>query len=1330
MMEKILPVTPAQAGMWISEKVGASGVVFNLAEFMEIHGPVNPQNFCQALRQLTEEIEATRIRIREIEGEPHQVVLNAYPEEFRVLDFSAAADPMKDAYDWMMADIKAPLDLADGLLWTSALVKLSDTRWLWYHRVHHIAFDGFTGGMATRRMAELYNALEEGREPVPCDFGTLEDLLELEASYRTSPHFERDRSYWMEQLQQLPPPVTLAKKRTAPIGGMIRHSSYLAPAKSQEIGEVSKALGVSVPQALIALIAAYYARATDVEDLCIVTMVTARINAAARRLPCMMANAVPLRFKLSRETSLQDLVKQVSQQMMRALRYQRYRYEDMRRDIGLIRQDEQIAFIGVNIEPFDYDLRFGGNETTMHNLSNGTMNDITIFAYDRGDGSEIRMDFDANPGLYSEDELKAHEARFTRMMNELLLDPAKPLADFSLLSDAEKTQILVDWNDTARPLPDLTWPDLFRNQAKASPERVAVRFADRHLTYAELDAASDGLAAKLQESGIGPGRLVAVAVPRSEQMVIALLGVLKTGAAYLPLDPADPPARIGIILEDAKPGAVITTSEAAGTLKLDGINTLLLDKLADGLAGSAAAFTPRKIRGDDTAYVIFTSGSTGRPKGVQIPHQALVNFLLSMQDLLKLDTEDRILAVTTIAFDIATLELYLPLLVGAQTVIATRDTVRDPAALAKLLKQSGATIMQATPSLWRALLEDHAKDVKGLRSLVGGEALPADLAHRMAALGHPVLNVYGPTETTVWSTAMPLTGADLDTTPIGKPIWNTRLYVLDRSGQPVPPGVAGELYIGGTGVAKGYLDRPDLTAEKFMPDPFVGKGARMYRTGDMACWRNDGVLEYLGRNDHQIKIRGFRVEPGEIEAALIAQPNIRQAVVILREDPGQGKRLVAYLVLSEAGEIDGPDLSARLAASLPSHMIPAAYVVMDAIPLNVNGKIDRHALPAPQWKAEEGFVPPRNETEKMIAAIWCDILGLQEVGVHDSFFNLGGDSLAAARMIAAIRSKMKGELAIAAVFEAPTIATLASMVATPASRTNFLDTVLPIRDKGNSAPLFCIHPVLGMGWGFYSLLGHVSEDTPIYALQSEGLRDLSSLPQSVEEMAERYVERIRSIQPHGPYHLLGWSFGGLVAHEMARQLKEQGEAVSFLGLLDSYPYHQNADAASLDDATLAQAALGFLGFDVDPAELDLNKPLFSVLNDYLFRQYKLDDHPLVEEVRTYEPLILEKARAVVIHHLGLAQKFKPGFVDADMHFFSANRGSDNKAIGHVINHQAEAWVEHVGGKLVGHGLDCSHQDMLDPGPASEIGAVIQAEILREILVLRSRATQENDAMTA
>jgi enterobactin synthetase component F len=490
----------------------------------------------------------------------------------------------------------------------------------------------------------------------------------------------------------------------------------------------------------------------------------------------------------------------------------------------------------------------------------------------------------------------------------------------------------------------------------------------------------------------------------------------------------------------------------------------------------------------------------------------------------------------------------------------------------------------------------------------------------------------------------------------------------------------------------------------------------MYRTGDLARWRADGALEYLGRKDHQIKIRGFRIEPGEIEAALVAQPEVCEAVVMLREDPGQDKRLVAYLVLVDQASVDGPDLSRRLSRTLPGHMIPAAYVTLDSIPLNVNGKIDRRALPPPKWGVS-GLVAPRTETEEQIAGIWREILGIEDVSVHASFFDLGGDSLAAAAMLAGLRSRHSREIHLGAVFDTPTIASLASYLESAAGADPILDPVLIIRAEGQKAPLFCIHPVLGLGWRFHSLASHIDIDVPIYALQSEGLRDLSLLPATIEEMAQRYLARIRQIQPTGPYNLIGWSLGGVVAHEIARQLRESDEQIAFLGLLDSYPYTRPVRAGLQDEPSLARAALGFLGFDPTEGEAAGAARTLAELGDFLFAQYDLDRNPLVQQIREGDPEILDRARAVILHHLALAMRFVPGRIDGDMHFFGAARGRDGATAQGVLNYRPEAWLGHVDGRIYRRRMDCAHQEMLDPGPAAEIGAEIQAEIRREVLVL-------------
>lgn len=1303
-----------QSGMWLKEKISGSDWSFMLGEAIEITGNLNPHNFFAALTQLTCELPVLRSRIRELDGQPYQVFLDRYEGQFQVVDLEGEPDPVAAAETWMAVELAKPVDLAENDLWRSVLLRLNAGRWIWYHAAHHIILDGFSGGLLAHRVAELYGALENGRVAAPCDFGSQDDLRIYEQAYRRSVHFERDRNYWQEQLRGLPDPVSLSRRKIEPVGGLLRHSVEIGRDRINAIEALGRQAGGSLPQTLIALVASYYAKATDVEDLVILTMVTARISADMRRIPGMVANAVPLRFRLSADTTFSDLIRQVTQQMSRALRYQRYRYEDMRRDLSLSHRDQQIAWLGVNIEPFNYQLDFNGLPASARNLSNGTMSDLTIFAYDRGDGGSVRFDFDANPGLYDHAELVDHQQRFIGLADSLVREPDAPLAQRSLLLPDERHKVLFDWNATGRPVELVSLPVLFARQVARSPEATAVVFGDVTLSYAELDQQSDQWAAHLLRLGIGSGDLVAVALPRSQAMVVILLAILKTGAAYLPLDPSDRSDRLSAILAEARPAIVVTTTVLENEVDFGAVPRLYEDQQPDVHPHSPDIALPLPPGPQDTAYVIFTSGSTGRPKGVEIAHRGLSNFLLALQDVVRLQSSDRLLAVTTIAFDIAVLELFLPLTVGAITVIATRETVRDPLALRQMLVRERITVFQSTPSLWRALLREGIAGLERIRALVGGEALPPELAQTMARLGGPILNLYGPTETTVWSTAMPLSGDDLAAPVIGRPIWNTEVYVVDRHGQPVPPGFVGELLIGGMGVAKGYLNRPDLTEERFVPDTFTGRAGRLYRTGDLVRWRADGVLDYVGRNDFQIKIRGFRIEPGEIEAALVAMDGIQQAVVVLRGDQGLEKRLVAYIVPDgEARVPDGAELAKRLAAVLPSHMVPAHFVTLPVLPLNGNGKIDRKALPAPQASTQENAVAPRNETERAIAALWCEVLGLESVGVHDDFFALGGDSLAAAGMISALRSRLNGEVPLGTVFATPTIAALAERLEVADEPHSLMQPMLPIKADGNRPPLFCIHPLLGLGWGFFGLAQHVGEDVPIYALQADALSDAQAAPRSLEGMAARYLERIRNRQPHGPYHLLGWSLGGLVAHEIARLLREDGEHVAFLGMLDSYIFQP--EAGHLDEKTLVEAGMAFLG---GPAAAAEGVETLKGLGDYAFERFYQQNSAYLSYTGLDDPKLVDRARQTILDNFNLAAGFVPGHVDVDLHFFRGGRLMAAGATRKVIHYAPEAWLPHIGGRIYLRTLDCGHDNMLDPQPATEVGAVIQAELLREILVLR------------
>ncbi|HMC07779.1 MAG TPA: amino acid adenylation domain-containing protein, partial [Actinomycetota bacterium] len=645
--------------------------------------------------------------------------------------------------------------------------------------------------------------------------------------------------------------------------------------------------------------------------------------------------------------------------------------------------------------------------------------DLTLNVDDSEPGS---IAFEYSTDLFEAATIDRMAGHLQTLLEGAVEEPGRRISELPLLTPAERQQILREWNATERVVPQAAVHDLFAAQAGLTPEAIAVVADDGILTYAELDRRSNRLARRLRRLGVRPGALAAAYVERSTGMMVALFGILKAGGAYMPLDPAYPLERIAVMLEDAHPAVIVAPVPVAGLPASDTPIVGLDDDVTESDAPLAAGTDP-----EDLAYVIFTSGSTGRPKGVQVPHRALTNLLGSMGEAPGLSGGDVLLAVTTLAFDIAGLELFLPLVTGARVVLASRETAGDPSALAALIDESGATVMQATPATWRMLIDSGWGGRPGLRVLCGGEALPVQLAGELRARSGELWNVYGPTETTIWSTAERVEEVG-STVSIGRPIANTSVYVLDARLQPVPRGARGELYIGGRGVARGYLDRPELTAERFVPDPFGDEpGARMYRTGDLARYRSDGRLECGGRVDHQLKLRGFRIEPGEIEAELRAHPEVRDCVVVVREEHAD-RRLVAYVVGRAEGRTPAAELRRLLESRLPAHMVPSAFVTLPALPRTPNGKVDRRALPAPGLDSTGragADVPPRSPVEEVVAGIWREALGLERVGIHENFFHLGGHSLLATRVVSRLRDTFRTELPLRTLFEKPTVAGLA-----------------------------------------------------------------------------------------------------------------------------------------------------------------------------------------------------------------------------------------------------------------------------------------------------------------
>jgi nonribosomal peptide synthetase DhbF len=1010
------PLTFAQRGMWFAQRLGPKHAGFNLAELIEIHGAVDVDAFYAALKHVTLEAATTRLRFIEIGDEPLQSVNPEVGGLIPFMDFSAEPDPRAAAIAWMSEEYQRPHDPLRDRLWSSGLFKAADDLYLWYHRSHHIVGDGFSGGLVARRLAEIYTTVLAGLTPELVSFGSLKDLVEEDHAYRQSDRFDSERKYWATAFADKPSPISLGHYRPSLQGGLLRRSAVLPSDFVDQLRAAARTAQGSFPQLMIAAIAIYFSRMSGAEDIVLGLPVTARTNRRLRQIPSMLANAVPLRLKIKPTDTVTGIIQQVGRRVREALRHQRYRYEDLRRDLNLIGEGRHLFTSIVNIEPFDYDLRFGEARTSVSNLSNGSIEDLAIFVFDRGTGKPVHIDIDASPEIYSGDVLVVHVQRIERLLRQIAGDLTLPIGRINLLDDDERARILSAGLPAAADPAYRFMPEDFERQVRETPWAVAAGHEFSVITYRGLDERANRIAHALRARGAGPELIIGVCSPRGIDMLATLLGVLKAGAAYLPLDPDLPVARLQAMAEDAAPLLIVASTDTAGSLA--GHSVVILDEAAlDGLPCSPLDVVRPP---ESPAYVIYTSGSTGKPKGVVLTRANLANFLGAMAEQIPLDPADRMLAVTTISFDIAALELFLPLLAGARTIMAPRALLRHPPSLARLIAASGATIMQATPSLWDSLTGGEAEALRSLRILTGGEALLEGLASELCTIGAEAINLYGPTETTIWSMLQKIDGTG--TPAVGRPIARTQVFVLGAGLELVPENVIGDLYIAGAGLARGYLNRPGLTAERFVANPFGPPGSRMYRTGDLAKF-NNGVLHFIGRADTQVKLRGFRVELGEIETVLAAEPGVAQAAVTARDG-----RLIGFVVPeSPKIALDPGVLKRALAMRLPEYMVPAAFVILPEFPRSAAGKLDRNALPVPDSvSAASQF--DRTPTQEVLVSLFCDLLGLSDLDIHANIFELGADSLVVAKIVAKIRDTFGVDLPLAAMFETTTIAGLATLV--------------------------------------------------------------------------------------------------------------------------------------------------------------------------------------------------------------------------------------------------------------------------------------------------------------
>ncbi len=772
--------------------------------------------------------------------------------------------------------------------------------------------------------------------------------------------------------------------------------------------------------------------------------------------------------------------------------------------------------------------------------------------------------------LFDAASIQRLQGHLATMLQAALTHKDEPIASLPMLSAPERRQLLHDWNQTAVPFQAAsTVHQLIEAQAVATPLRTAVVFDTVELTYQELNERANKIAHLLIGQGACQGAFVGVYLERSADMLVVLIAILKTGAAYVPLDPNFPPDRLALMLEDSGLRLLVTQSSLAGVLETgEAVVQIVLDRCATDIEVSPDANPVVEMTSRDLMYVIYTSGSTGKPKGVMLEHRSVVNFLETMAREPGLGSDDRLLAVTTLSFDIAGLELFLPLVVGATVVIAPRTVTTDPQALATALDHHRITVMQATPATWRMLTEAGWPGNTRLKALCGGEALPQALAQALSERVSDVWNMYGPTETTIWSTIQRVVPDAA--VSIGRAIANTTLYVLDPQFEPVPIGVAGELLIGGDGLARGYLGLEDLTADRFVADPFAAAirdpqadevstnpsnaeapRPRLYRTGDLVRYRADGRIEFIGRIDQQVKVRGFRIELGEIETVLGRSDGVEEVIVLARIDPNGDTRLVAYVTArSGSGELTASALRNAAKATLPNYMVPSLVVFLDDMPRTPNGKTDRKAMPEPDWAnidRDTPYVAPRDATEQRMTELWQDQLRIENIGVHDDFFDLGVESIVAARLFARIESEFRISLPVGTVFANPTVEALSKIINGTADSAPTWKSLVPIQTHGTKSPIFAVHGGAGTILLYGELARRLAQhDRPFYGLQAQGLYGGDPVQASVTAMATAYVPQIQTIQPHGPYIIAGYCYGALVAYEMVRLLLAAGETVELL----------------------------------------------------------------------------------------------------------------------------------------------------------------------------------------
>jgi amino acid adenylation domain-containing protein len=1162
-----VPLSLAQEQVWLHAQLALATPLYNQVLALRHTGPLNQEALERSLDEIVRRHEALRTTFPLMDGVPHQVIREHQALELAVVDLTAFQDGRCHTEVLRAATelVRRPFDFAEGPLLRACLLRLSYVDHILVVACHALAADEWSLGLMVGELSVLYDAFAANQPAslpdLPIQYA---DYSQWQTSRWTGSELDQHAAWWKEHLAGVQSVLELPADRPRPpvqVFSGSQRSLLLSKQLAESANRLAEQESVSLFVVLMSAFQVLLGRYSGQEEMISGSVMSGRERAESHDLLGPFANTLLIRANLAGDLTFRQLLHRVHHAVESAREHQDVPFNRLVSELQPERDPSRNPLFQVlfSLEP-SVSLPGSAWELMDLDVDTGTAKvDLQLQLWEKSEGLNARFTY--NSDLFEAATILRMANHFETLLRGAVANADQLVSQLPLLSAEEQHQLLVEWNDTRTDYPkDLCIHQLFEAQVERTPDATAVVFEGERLTYRELNARANQLAHYLRRLGVGPDVLVGICMERSLEMVVAILGILKAGGAYLPLDPDNPKGRLQSILADAGSPIVITLKRLAGWLPGGKFRVLCLDSGWPTFAQEDHKNLMARSNPEHCAYVIFTSGSTGKPKGVLIPHRAIVNHMLWMRDAFRPGPGDNILQRTPYSFDASVWEFFLPLVSGATLTIARPGGHIRAAYLVDLIARERVTIIQFVPSILRLFLEaDSVEKCSCLRAVFcGGEVLAPDLQSLFfGRLNCELYNLYGPTECTIDSTFWKCQNEwDRPIVPIGRPIANLKAYLLDRESQLVPIGVVGELHIAGAGLGRGYLNRPKLTRERFISDPFSpSPGACMYKTGDLARFLPTGDIECLGRSDHQVKIHGLRIELGEIEAAIREHPDVRQNVVMAQETSSGEKRLIAYLVLRSGAKFDKVQLRSYLREMLPDYMVPSAIVTLAGLPLTPNGKVDRRALPPPERLDTRGsgdFVAPRDAVESQLVRIWEDVLHAHPISVTHDFFELGGHSLLAARLMDRIEQAFGKRLPLAMLFQARTVEQLGAALRDESLSPSW-SSLVPIQTGGNRPPFFCIHGIGGNVVGFYDLARALGPDQPVYGLQAQGLDGKTPPHTRVEEMAAHYIDEIRCVQPEGPYFLGGLSFGGAVAFEMARQLQAEGQQVGLLALFATFP---------------------------------------------------------------------------------------------------------------------------------------------------------------------------------